>query len=88
MNILIKSSGGKGPVKLRQPLIIQTVPIPIGKAYEDESLENSLFEESFFAMKTQEIKSEGRRLIGRFRVRARCKTTFCMEFVCRSKCEN
>ena len=34
-------------MKLRQPLIIQTVPIPVGVAYEDESFENSLFEESF-----------------------------------------
>ena len=41
---LIKSSGGTGPMKLRQPLAdAKKVPIPIGTAYEMGAREYSLF---------------------------------------------
>ena len=35
-------------MKLRQPLNLQTVPIPVGVAYKDESYADSLLGRGFF----------------------------------------
>jgi len=53
---LIKSSGGTGPMKLRQPFdFIKTVPNPVGEAYKMRVSELSFIESFFILFNHKEV---------------------------------